>query len=356
MNTKKQKKQKQLTRKNPSLAVVNVPHLSPCATSYLRALSDPWTMPRELPCIPDVITLPSRKFQTKARGVFTIGSGGVGWVIASPFLTAASDYGIGSGYVDKPVIYTSSATYAGTTYTWSATGSSITTTGVSAANAQSPMTYSALAAAGVQIRLVGGGLRIKYTGTELNRGGRLVLYRSRSNAQITQGWSATDFLSDPTCYTESVTRSWKGVTYLPDSTDYLDYNNSSTFQPSVGLSEGSARRSLIAFVEGAVSGTSFEYEVTSYFELIGPNQQATQSHADPTGFGAIMSALPERVTSLGSETYASMERGALKALETTTSGLFQIGSAAVATSLAAYLRGSGMPSLMAGPGPVITEL
>jgi hypothetical protein len=123
--------------------------------------------------------------------------------------------------------------------------------------------------------------------------------------------------------------------------------------PTTASSEAAARRSLLAYVEGAIVGTSFEYELTSYYEMIGVNQLATPSHADPTGFGAIMSALPERVSSLGEQTYNTMYRGALRALETTTSGLFQMGTTATLTALSAYLA---VKQPMLQNGPTITEL
>lgn len=347
------KKKKKTIVVSPSRPAVNVPHLSPCAIAYLRALSDPWTEPNQLPCVPDVIVLPSHKYQTKVRGTMVIGDAGVGWVSASPILACCTGMGGAGIFLDTPVVFTS-AGYVGGSLDYSVTGGVITTPGVSTALPATNISIATLQQNGTQIRVVGSGLRVRYSGTELNRAGRLVLYRSRSGNNVPLGTAGSALLTDPTAYAEPISRGWQGVTFIPSSTASLSYQSIAAYEPTQTAQSSSANRSLLAFVDGAIKGTSFEFELTSYYEIIGVNQDATPSHADPVGYGAILSSLPESVTSVGRSTYNMMYRNALVALERTTSGLFQMGAAAAATSISMMMQ--RQPAIQWGGGPAVVEL
>ena len=58
--------------------------LSKCAHDYLRALTDPFSNTIDAPCIPDLHDVPSWKIRTLQRGIFTVGTNGVGYLIVSP--------------------------------------------------------------------------------------------------------------------------------------------------------------------------------------------------------------------------------------------------------------------------------
>jgi len=304
--------------------------LSECSESYLRAISHPFGDFPEPPCIPDMITIPSFKVTAVCRGSFTIGSGTVGWVVIDPFKLIWNDGSFAGSNVSYPVLYTTSS-FGGTTYSWSVSGGA-PTTGVTGANSSSLFNQAALTgAAGKQVeyRLVGAGLRIAYCGTELNRGGRVIMYRSRDNESLTLPYTAADFLKDPTSHFSQVQRNWETVTYIPAHPNKAGYATKGSYNVSDG---GVDHYNLIGYVDGAVAGQSFVFEAVGLFELIGSSFPGTSSHSDPIGYGAIMSSIPQNLLEGGNQMFNSMRQGAFRALEMSATGLLSAASTAGATA------------------------
>lgn len=360
--TKKSKKRSKKSKNNGSSgqsqktpAVISIPHLSPCAKAYAKALADPWDEPDELPCIPDVVTIPSYKWTTKARGTFTVGTGGIGWVVASPFLCAANGFTGAGSFVDYPIISTTTG-YTGPSYGWTVNLGVINTPGVVGSNPSSIVSGTQLQAGNCTMRCVGHGIRVRYTGTELNRGGRLILFRDRGNGAVSQLTNGPSLLNDPSCYTTPVSRTWRGVTYVPAQSSLLSYNAIQAFQPTSQATDTAARRGLIAYVDGSTSGNSFDYEITGYYEAVGQSMTpTTPSHGDAVGYGAILSSIPETMTSAGQSTLNALTRGALDALTKTTSGVMQFGTTMTLGAISAYLT-SKQALLGPSSGPTITEI
>jgi len=289
---------------------VNIPlaRLSPCATQYLMALADPWKAER--PCIPDVISTPSSRFMGRCRGTFTIGTGNCGWAACCPFMLAINNSLSAGGNHNFPVVTTGS-TFAGANFAYVVSGGVFTTTGVVGNQASSMFTYNTLigngngaASSPWKIRLVGAGLRVRYTGTELNRGGRLLLYRTRSNVPLpgnsTIGGTSTisSLLQDTAYESVEISRSWKSVNYIPDQSEFLGYMQWGQWDPLTAAAQGfdyNLYPSMIALVEGGVSGQNLEFDAIGHFELVAPITGATHSDVDPIGFGAVLSSVPPKV-------------------------------------------------------------
>jgi hypothetical protein len=299
--------------------------LSECAEDYLRALSNPFGNFINPPCIPDTVAIPSFKYKSVARGTMTVGTGGVGWVALDPW-KAWSDGNHVLTYTTFPVLATTSA-YTASTYGWQVIAG-VMTTGVVGHNHSSFFTYTQLTdrngVAQRQYRVVGAGIRLMYSGTELNRGGRLTLYRNRSGSDTLHagGVTSSSFLNDLATQQTSVTRNWREITHVPDAPEQLGYeggwNYTDEFAPALGTND---KRTLIAFVDGAVAGTSFQYETVIHYEFVGTSMPVTPSHSDPAAMGAIVSAVPSVAATAAQGLYNALKRGTVLALQNSTAFL-----------------------------------
>lgn len=269
--------------------------LSSCSIAYARALTDPYADIDPLPCIPDTVVLGSYKLRTYGRGTFTIGTAGVGWIIVGPHLCPVNaNRALYVGYTDDPII-TTTAAFTGTTLNYVPGAGPAYVAGVQGSNPNSVYGYTDLAqASNRQIRLVGCGLRARYTGTELNRGGRVFLLRQPNNGSIVNLQSGANLTKEMTCSTAPVSRTWHHVEYKPESANEISYlfNDTWSYISGQPVNTPTDFHSMLIYVEGGVAGTAFEYEVVSYFEIIGTNLQVTQSHSDPVGMGVVSAAIP----------------------------------------------------------------
>ncbi len=145
----------------------------------------------------------------------------------------------------------------------------------------------------VQGRTVGVGLRVRYIGKEVDRGGKLLTVRHPQNTSLS-GMNMSAILTD---FSEvepvPVTRQWSTVTYRPVSQNQITYWTSAA--PSFQA------LSLAAIVDGAVTGASFEWEAVSYYEFTGDVGNKTPTHSDPQAMGVVRNLLPE--SSKGGESF-----------------------------------------------------
>jgi len=284
--------------------------LSNCARNYLHALTNPFVQINgsDLPCIPDHIVLPSNKVQVTARGTFTVGTSGFGFVAADPYVginNAGEFAGTTSSF---PVLYT------GATYTFPYVDIDVSgdapAVGVFGANTNSPFNAAGPLLTS-QMRVVGCGLRVRYSGTELYRGGTLALYRSQDNASPPTNPSLANLLQTPLSAMVPVTRGWHSVCYAPASLDDVSYRNfNSAYNANA---TGISHYSLIIAVQGPAVHTTqqtFDFEYVAYYEQIGASLQLSPSHSDPVGVGAIqavtaMARLPDKPPEQNEQTFLS---------------------------------------------------
>jgi len=288
--------------------------ISECTQNYMKAIASPFGDFSEPPCIPDQISIPSFKFSAVSRGGFSAGTNGVGWISVDPWKLAYNNGGPITNFNWAPVTFTL-PTYALPGYNWTVAGGAFNT-GVAYANGNSQFTTAALGLNNPvlsQYRLVGCGLRVMYSGTELNRGGRLILYRSRGSQDIGHSGAIgpTDLLQDTSFTQEQVTRSWKYITYVPDSPDLIGYEPYTRYVAALG---GADHYTLLAYVDGCTPGSSFQLEVIGLFEIIGSYMPTTASHADPVGMGAVISSVPQIIKDTASGMLSAMTRGTFQAL------------------------------------------
>ncbi len=268
------------------------PKLSSCAQAYAKALVDPFGPTDEAPCIPDTLVLPSYKFSTTVRGVATAGTAGFGYVSFDPWLAVHNGATVAGAFTNAPVRFTQSA-FAGAFFDPASIPAG---TGVLASNSQITVAAMQSTTATRDYRLVGAGVRIRYTGTELNRGGRLVLYRNRSNQPSIGLNTIATALLDNYYSSEDVDRDWATVTYSPSRADDITYQK--YIDPIVSSTVGYP---IFMIMFESTAGNQFEFECIAHYEMIAGSVgiPVTPSHSDPIGMGAVVSSLPDRYKSAG---------------------------------------------------------
>jgi len=242
---------------------------SQCTKDYANALIDPWSVPRP-PCVPDNITLPSFKFGARARGTFIVGTAGTGFIINNPYITSN----------DQAAGFSTDATFGSPDIE----GGGVT--GVNPYFNDSPFEAVDFGDLKNQARLVGAGLKVRYTGTEINRSGQCVSFRSPTNRDPLASGPITNaqLLSYKESASNPVDRDWHYAVYRPSTPTDLAYANPNNLQSNFCLVVG---------VFGAQPGQSFEFDYVSWFETVGSNMpNLTRSHSDPIGMSAVSMAMP----------------------------------------------------------------
>jgi len=192
----------------------------------------------------------------------------------------------------------------------------------------------------VQCRLVGGGLKVYYTGTQLNMGGLISIYTNPQHLSVNSAseWQAA--YTTPTIlgnYQETlitpVTREIVEYPLSPlreveldyplsyaQSSDTTEYAQNSVYPWSTGYSYNGLTNfanqvnpdifnpfpSTICMVTG-VPGNTFQFEVAMHVEYVGDYTQGMRQPADsdPVGTDAMMAALSRLQISRNSSPYAS---------------------------------------------------
>lgn len=276
----KQKKQARRRRRQNSGIPKNSTYLplKECSLRYLDATLDPFGQltTEELPCIPDTFVLPSQKLATRMRGTFSIGTNGFGYIAFAP-LTQCSDVNVlqitGStfaGNIGDPVIPGNNA---------------VGTTNVK--DVQFPYASGNAALA----RLVACGLRIRYSGTELNRGGDLIMCRALGKQDFLDSMSTNTILQRQDHNVEAVTRRWHMSVWNPAFPDAVTYQVVNSAITSAGTSFR-----MGALVTGT-AGNTYQYDIVRYWEIVSNDSSAatptyspigvSKSHSDVDGFSAV---------------------------------------------------------------------
>ena len=249
----------------------NIPRtikISDCAAKYAYALHNPFRAFAEgvgEVCVPDQSLIPSVKSRFKT--IFNGSTGVNSWGSA-----AAMCGGFGSS---TTVAISSNSVN---------TGTAATTFGAMAGNFANFTTCewpaSEITGSARLMRIVAYGIRIRYTGTQLNMGGVVHCYRSPNNRDL--GLTA---IGDLGGYAETVSlpfdREWKAIHWTPQLASDFAYNN------TVSLGEDT----LVFAIQSAAAQQPFEIEVVAYTETVGVQVGGTTpTHSDAVGFSAAQQA------------------------------------------------------------------
>lgn len=249
--------------------------LSPCAREYAAALANPFdTGP--VACIPDFPVLLTRKAKYFAKGNFQTGTGGFGFVTMTPeYFTS-----------DAPVAGASLVRFTDATY--AATMVTIIGGGVNAGLSNSDYAAATFGAAAVlaEYRVVSAGLRVRYAGTELNRGGDMFALHEPNHQSLAGATSTVmrGYLESITC---PVVRTWTNVLYKPVLLTDTQYKNTFPTMTTTNVDFNNYMCIAVQAADALVS-LNFDWEAYVNVELNGRNIQGrTPSLYDPVGFAAV---------------------------------------------------------------------
>lgn len=264
VNSKKRNRRKKRSTQAPK----GSPVFTQCAMDYYKCLVDPWSYryAESLPCIPDLIAVPSYKFNTTVIGTCFVGAAGFGFIAINPHI-------LGSG---RGIGWFSQATYPGLVIDQTAgTGKTVFY--------DPTFPYDGIAEQ-PSFRLVACGLRIKYTGQELTRGGQIALGSNDSVSNNYNGYSFSQVASQPDTVPQSVTRGWRGCIYKPVRQDSFDYFTAWDHF-------GSEIEPKMCCVFTGNAGNEYSFEIVRFWEGVSDGSttvpQVSASHSDITGVSKI---------------------------------------------------------------------
>lgn len=170
----------------------------------------------------------------------------------------------------------------------------VTANGFSGTNAvsvtsNSEFAYGAAWSAGFNYRVVAAGLRIKYTGNQLTRGGRIVALQEPSHLTLAT-LTATSMLAYPEAKQISITEEddWITLLYRPVDTDDFDFTN--VIPPWNGVNGGYLGFWVSSHDSTGAQIQAFEFEAYVMLEFMGYNVTGkSPSYADPMGHAAVQS-------------------------------------------------------------------
>lgn len=215
----------------------------------------------------------SLKSKVWAKGSGSTGSTGIGFVQCNPGLLGLSDQGA--------LYYTQSA-FAGTALSQTVAAGSV-------ANAMTNALFSSanLSATTLQYRTVACGMRLRYTGTELNRAGTVYSIIEPDHRPLGTANLVT-LQSYDQCSNEPFSREWHEVVYTGPI-----YPDEITYAPSTTYAENQINNIMALFITcPAATALTFDWEVFGHYEYVGPLARGgTGGISDPVGHSIVLNGV-----------------------------------------------------------------
>lgn len=222
----------------------------------------------------------TRKLRVFVKSSFTIGSGQSGFVWCNPMNSLANDHDCVNFTLSD---YTGGGGYAGV-----ANGAGTTVYGTARSNSEYNAASYGNTPGTAQGRVVSCGLRIRYSGTELNRAGTVVAFSDPTHSTI-NGMTPAQISLEVQSRRFPVSREWTTVLYTPVEADEYQLINVSNALVAANVAAGTLSWYMGFQVIGAVAGTTFDWEMFTVFEVNGRSVRGmTPTHSDPTGLASAM--------------------------------------------------------------------
>lgn len=262
--------------------------LGHCAGKYAMSLADPFTGPPDA-CMPVTPACLTRKVRAFVRTQAVIGTQGVGFAAMQP--KACNNPILGFGIANQAA-YVSTAAYAQASTVAMPILDTTTVTGLGAFDHNSDYASSTFGDTQVQARLVSMGLRVRYAGTELQRGGRVILLEDPEHIGWGRGASSTLSLAQLLSYEKAkehkVGMDWISLCstgpVVPQEFDFVG-------SPLTPFGGTVTNHYLVAFLQG-VAGNVFDVEFYWNFEFTGSAVRGkSYSEADDHGAAVVLGAI-----------------------------------------------------------------
>jgi len=244
-----------------------------CAVHYGSALLDPFNTTEGV-CVPKFPAIESAKRVIFAKGV-------------------GQCVNYNGGIVAVPMAGNDSAGISFSQPGWvpSAVGAlpKGTDTNVGSSSLASDYTEASFATASgdVQCRCVAYGIRVRYTGTELNRGGSVYTLEEPDHASLS-GVVVTDLRKYKATTASKFGDDWVTVLYQPRFPADFGYHGNA-------LGQTVNDKFLAISIQAAFASAPFEWEVFAHYEFIGrPVTGKTTTHTEPYMTEKILSAIAQK--------------------------------------------------------------
>lgn len=279
---------------------MNMFGLSSCAAHYALAVGSPFSRESNGACVPTFPARMSQKVTVYKSGSFAVGLQTFGFLGVAPCVANNATV----AYASTNAYNGSSIDYLNAIGVQSFTIGSIPYTSTTLTNGDA---YFPSAVSG---RIVSVGVRIRYIGTELNRGGMIYALVTPDHNN-TQGFS----MDNITAYSETIKvpvgRNWTTLVASAIDQDECSYPEEVT-APGGPNTDAAVRRVLYPFAQqnsvnsaaptigapimvfcvSSTPGNVFEFEIVEHIEYIGSLTQpaATRSHSDQDGLSKVTEA------------------------------------------------------------------
>lgn len=282
--------------------------VSTAAEAYMHGITNPSDAPA---CGMPIGGIPSEKNKCWARGRMSTGTAGAGYILGIPSGITCSDSNC--AFVTGPL-------FAGTTIS-----NTVVTNSVIAVKSNSSYTYSQFGSATLKSRFVCGEIRVRYIGTELNRGGDAVVYCDTNHNSLLN-YTEANLLSYAAAGRSFIgMNDWISCKY----NGVVDPNEENfIIDPSSSVLTKNANPCMAIWINSAVPAQPFDYEVWGHFEVIGSlGANMTTVAPDPTGHTATNSAAQEtQINHPGSHEEPGYMQGLLtKVFHTVATGASKVG-------------------------------
>lgn len=313
-----------------------------CALEYLKVQYDPWTAGlKEAPCVPDLISFPSFKLMTRARGTMVTDSGaagtaqntGIGAILMNPYLPSSKILSTSLAYANRnwlaPIWYTNANDSTGA-------GLNVARDGITFRNMDSTMGPTVAANHGYtpafwanslissdelldllsgqssskNYRPVGGGIKVSYSGVLQDRSGSYILYEAPDNEndynmlggsgnEPPSSITSSDFLLKEETQKTIVSEAPVSVVFHPRHMNDLQYATDYGYpQTAVVVDKVSNAVNLATYQTLCIAvfgclGQSFDFDCVMHWEMIGSGiPSRTPSPSYPNEFAAITNGFP----------------------------------------------------------------
>jgi hypothetical protein len=239
---------------------------------------------QDVPCIPTEPALFTRRMLVFAKGTMSTGSTDFGFVVMDPIMACHNDPSTVNAVTGNGFVLSSTAAYGGTV-------PSLIGAGVQTAFGNSDYLLNQFGVTNnlAQVRVVGAGLRARYIGTELSRGGQVLCFHDPNHESLID--NAKTFASvdgEDLSKKYPVNRNWHHVTYsVADNIDYqfIPSQLSGNILPVLTTDEMYPMGILFQSPTGVPA--VYEWEAYVGLEIAGRNiRSKTLSNADSVGSAA----------------------------------------------------------------------
>jgi len=313
-------------------------HDRDCAKHYAQTVMNPFDTPAGA-CVPSLPCLDSAKRKVFARGVGACESAGFGGINCATCMSSDGN----------SVVYTTGVSTGGGGAT------SLQTANTASKGNNSELTDSDFTNKLVQGRVVGCGIRIRYTGKQVDMNGTVYALEEPAHLKTT-AMTIEDLRGYDRVKTMPFSREWVVATWQPVLPEETTFSTSSygTLAPSTPLI-------ILIDCQGAPAGTTypFEWEFYLHYEAIGSAARGkTRSHVSPLLGPRVTAALQQAPTTLFDDisnrkvnTSAVAERmmdhgsSWLRTADDIFKGVARSAAAAITSRAAAQYMGGGLMAI-----------